>query len=257
MSQSTVSSLPEHDVLSLRTRILEVLCIVTAVGLLIFHIIRLAAIPDLFNWWMLLAILTGLIFADFASGIIHWIADTWGSETMPVLGRRFLRPFRVHHVNPHDFLKRNFIDTNGDVAMLCIPFLLLVFLIPLDHELGRTAAVFLLTFCAGSLPTNQVHQWAHMPQPPAWVLWLQGRGLLLSRQQHQVHHTAPFATNYCIATGWCNRPLAAIHFFPIMERLITRITGAKPRSDDLVFATQAVPAMTSMDTTALSIPRSS
>lgn len=159
---------------------------------------------------------------------------------MPVLGRRFLRPFRVHHVNPDDFLKRNFIDTNGDVAMICIPFLLIVFLIPLDNELGRIAAAFLIAYCACALPTNQVHQWAHMRNPPWLVRWLQRRGLLLSREQHQLHHTSPFAMNYCISTGWCNRVLTAIGFFPAMEWFISRVTGAKPRSEDMAFADETL-----------------
>lgn len=232
---STVHTLPEHDVLSLRTRILEVLCIVTATGLLGYHLYRFFSAPDILNWWALFATLLGLILADFASGVIHWIADTWGSETMPVLGRRFLRPFRVHHVNPDDFLKRNFIDTNGDVAMISLPFLLLIFFIPLDNVWGQAAAAFMIAYCACALPTNQVHQWAHMSHPPGLVRWLQQRGLLLSREQHQLHHTSPFAMNYCISTGWCNHLLTAISFFPTMEWLISRLTGVQPRSDDQIF----------------------
>lgn len=234
--QPRIESLPEHDELGPWTRALEVVSLVVAAGLWLFHLIRFFTTPGFFSWWIPLAALAGFLLADFASGVIHWIADTWGSETMPVLGRRFLRPFRVHHVNPDDFLKRNFIDTNGDVAMICIPFLLIVFLIPLDNDVGRTAAAFLIAYCGCALPTNQVHQWAHMTKPPSLVRWLQNRGLLLSREQHQLHHTSPFATNYCISTGWCNRALTAIGFFPAMEWLISRLTGASPRSEDLSFA---------------------
>ena len=43
------------------------------------------------------------------------------SETMPILGRRLLRPFRVHHVTPDDFLRRGFLTVNGDVALISIP----------------------------------------------------------------------------------------------------------------------------------------
>ena len=37
-------------------------------------------------------IVVSAIAADLVSGIVHWTADTWGSEMMPVVGRRFLRP---------------------------------------------------------------------------------------------------------------------------------------------------------------------
>jgi ubiquitin-conjugating enzyme E2 variant len=232
----TSESLPRHDELGLRTRIIEVACFAGASGLLVVHLFRLFMTPGLFTWWLPVAVLAAMLLADLASGIIHWVADTWGSETMPVLGRRFLRPFRVHHVNPDDFLRRDFIDTNGDVALITIPFLLTAWLIPLDHELGRLAVVSLVAFSAGALPTNQVHQWAHMGRPPAWVRTLQRWGLLLSREQHQVHHTAPHAVNYCITTGWCNRALTAVGFFPALEWVVTRLTGLEPRSEDQAFA---------------------
>ncbi len=173
------------------------------------------------------------------SGIVHWIADTWGSETMPVLGRRLLRPFRVHHVNPGDFLRRDFIDTNGDVATLVIPFLASAFLIPTATQPGRAAAVFVAAFGACALPTNQVHQWAHREPPPLAVGWLQKCGLLLSREQHRRHHAAPFAMNYCITNGWCNRALTAAGFFPRLERLVSRLTGVEPRGEDRAFAAAA------------------
>ncbi len=60
-----------------------------------------------------------------------------GPRELPVLGRRFLRPFRVHHINPHDFLRRDFIDCNGDVAMLVLPMLAASMQIPLGTPIGR------------------------------------------------------------------------------------------------------------------------
>jgi plasmanylethanolamine desaturase len=227
---------PRHDDVGLATRALEVASLLAAGGLVAWHLVRFAHVPELFAWWVPLAAAAGAILADFASGLVHWAADTWGRETMPLLGRRFLRPFRVHHVNPDDFLRRDPLDTNGDVALLAVPFLLAVFLLPLDAGPGRVAAVALLAFCACALPTNQVHQWAHTPHAPAPVRWLQRRGLLLSYEEHCRHHAAPYVTHYCITTGWCNRPLAALGFFPRLERAVTRLTGLTPRDDERAFA---------------------
>ena len=36
------------------------------------------------------------------------------------IGPRLLVPFRVHHVNPEDFLRRRFVDTNGEVAAITL-----------------------------------------------------------------------------------------------------------------------------------------
>ena len=193
--------LPRHDDLSLWWRIFEGLCILVAAGLSIAQVVRINFFVSWTEWWLLVVILTGIAAADFVSGIVHWIADTWGSETMPVLGRRFLYPFRVHHVNPDDLLRREFLDTNGDVAMMAAAFPLAGFWIPLEAVWGQALDVFLVSFTLAGLPTNQVHKWAHMPSPPRWLRWLQQSGIILSREAHHRHHEAPYAMNYCIATG--------------------------------------------------------
>jgi ubiquitin-conjugating enzyme E2 variant len=97
------------------------------------------------------------------------------------------------------------------------------------------AAVALVAFCAVSLPTNQVHQWAHMTSPPRLVRRLQRAGLILSHEQHGRHHLEPYVENYCIATGWCNRCLTAIGLFSMLERTVTMVTGLQPRQDEQEF----------------------
>jgi ubiquitin-conjugating enzyme E2 variant len=231
---------PRHDEVGLLTRAVELASLVLAAVLVWLHVIRFAAADSVLTWWLPLALMLAALLADFVSGLVHWLADTWGSETMPVLGRRFLRPFRVHHVNPDDLLRRSFIDCNGDVAMLAVPVLAAVHWIPLSTEAGRMAAVFLVAFCAVTLPTNQVHQWAHRIDPPRWVGRLQHWRVLLSHEEHRAHHAAPYATNYCICAGWCNGPLTAAAFFPRLERLVSRITGLEPRGDERAFAEAGV-----------------
>ena len=227
--------LPTHDGFSLSRRAVSVVAIVAATTLLAWNVYRVAVVPVPLSLWLVPVAIAGMVAADLLSGIIHWTADTWGSESMPLIGRRFLHPFRVHHVHPDDFLRRRFIDTNGDVALLVLPVLAAALALPLDTQWEVTAAVFLGGFCGISLLTNQVHQWAHMPRPPAVVRGLQNFRLILSHEAHARHHQSPYVANYCIATGWCNTPLAAIHFFRRLERAITWLTGLHPRQDDTAF----------------------
>ena len=226
--------LPGHDEIGPATRAYEALAIAGAAGLLAAHAFRIARFPSV-EWWLPAAAVAGAIFADFVSGLVHWAADTWGRETFPVLGRRLLRPFRVHHVNPDDFLRRRFLDVNGDVAVIVVPILLSALAFPTAAAWGRAAEVFVGAFCLVGLPTNQVHQWAHFREVPRVVGWLQRSGLILGRRAHARHHVAPFARDYCIATGWCNGALTAIDFFPRLERRVTRLTGLKPRDDEAAF----------------------
>jgi hypothetical protein len=228
--------LPRHAEPGRTTRVIEALSIAVALGLLTLNLARLSNEPPALSWTLVAAVALGAFCADFASGLVHWLADTWGSESMPVLGRRLIHPFRVHHVNPRDLLRRGVVDCNGDVALLTCPVFLAAWLAPLTDEASACASLFLLALATTALPTNQVHQWAHQSEPPRPVAWLQRAGLILGRAQHARHHTPPFAANYCIATGWCNRGLGAIGFFPALERLITRVTGVAPRQDDRSFA---------------------
>jgi ubiquitin-conjugating enzyme E2 variant len=160
------------------------LSIAAALGLLALNGVRLAGEPAWLSWRGLAALAAGAILADFGSGVVHWTADTWGRESLPIVGRRFLRPFRIHHVNPRDILRRDVVDLNGDVALLTCPIFAAAWAMPLSSEAGRLAALLLLACAAAALPTNQVHQWAHRPDPPALVAWLQRCGLILDRARH-------------------------------------------------------------------------
>ena len=193
---------------------------------------RIVTRVDLWQWWVPVAFVAGVLLADFASGLVHWGADTWGRDDLPVIGPRLLVPFRVHHVNPDDFIRRNFVDTNGDVALIAFAPIAALAMLPLDDAWESAAAIGGLGLCGAGMLTNQIHQWAHMPSPPPPVRLLQTAGLILGRREHARHHDRPYDGQYCITTGWCNRPLEAIGFFRALERTITRLTGARPRQDD-------------------------
>lgn len=227
--------LPRHDEIGLSRRIIEAVCIATAVALWAVHLARFVLSGSSGSWPCFALAAAGMAMADFASGLIHWIADTWGRESAPIIGRRLLHPFRVHHVNPDDLLNRSFLDANGDVAMVVLPFLAAMFWIPPAGAMGQPTLAFMLGLTSVSLWTNQFHQWAHMSHPPRAVRWLQNCRLILNRQVHERHHLAPHTTDYCITTGWCNAPLKLVGFFPRAESAITWATGLVPREDEASF----------------------
>jgi plasmanylethanolamine desaturase len=118
------------------------------------------------------------------------------------------------------------------VAAVAVPILLPLLAVPLDSRWGGPLVVFGLAFCALGSLTNQIHQWAHLPHPPALVRALQQCGVLLGRTEHAAHHARPYDRQYCITTGWCNRPLDAIGFFRRLESVVTAVTGIAARHDD-------------------------
>lgn len=183
--------------------------------------------------WIALAFLVGYVMSDFVSGFVHWLFDTWGSPSTPVVGATFITPFRVHHSDPKDITRHGFIATNGHNCLASVPVLIIGLLLPVSWSGSLVVLSFLLALCLGVFATNQFHKWAHQDSVSPLIRWLQQHKVVLSPEHHDLHHQAPYLTNYCITTGWLNRPLNAIRFFRTMERCIQAVTGTEPRVDDL------------------------
>ena len=191
------------------------------------------------TWWTLgLAALAGYIGADFMSGTVHWLADRFGTPETPVVGPNFIKPFREHHKDPEDITRHDFFETNGNSSVVSMPLLLATALL-VPTVPGALLNVFILgsglSLVLGVLATNQFHKWAHMETPPSYVKRLQRWGLILERQHHLVHHQAPFATYYCITTGWLNPLLQRLRIFETLESLSRRFLGAHPGESDQVY----------------------
>lgn len=186
-------------------------------------------------WLICVAAFLGFLAADFVSGFVHWMADSWGSTELPLLGPALIRPFREHHVDPKAITRHDFIETNGNNCLISLPVLLATALMPLDHPWLLGAAVFMASMVWFVMLTNQFHKWAHLEEgeAPKLIAALQATRLILSRPHHQLHHTAPYHTYYCITTGWLNWPLHHSRFFRGLERVITATSGMVPRADDI------------------------
>lgn len=148
-------------------------------------------------------------------------------------------PFREHHVDPTAFTHQDFIVTWGDACMVSIPFMGGVIYLLLSTEpqhIEQMYAIFWM-FTVGiffAAANNQIHKWAHIRSGnPTWVVWLQKMYLILPKAHHHLHHTPPHTINYCIVTGWANYPLEYINFWRQLEWIVEKITGLKPRQDDM------------------------
>lgn len=184
-----------------------------------------------FGYLWLLPLLAVLAYlgADLASGFVHFLADNFGSPETPVLGPNFIDPFREHHVHPKAITTHDFVVTNGNNSLLCLPVMLAILLfLPIATTLwGHFLGTFILMLGIGVFLTNQFHKWAHMEDPPRFATWLQRRGLILTAEHHDVHHQSPYDTYYCITVGVWNPLLDRTRFFERTERLIRRVVPAK------------------------------
>jgi len=204
--------------------------------LFVWLAIRVA--PALWHWPLLLmfGIPTGMLAADFISGFVHWLCDTWGSVDTPIVGKTLIRTFREHHVDEMAITRHDFIETNGS-NIGSSNLLLAIGLYSMGHRDNPKTAAFIavsMAFAAIFVSlTSQIHKWSHQTKPSLPVRLAQRARIILSPEHHNLHHEAPFIRNYCITCGWLNSTLSWIRFFPRFERLITACTGAVPRKDDI------------------------
>jgi plasmanylethanolamine desaturase len=216
-------------------RMVELAAIGLFFGFALPLLARLVILSPIFPWLLFCAALGSLIFSDMLSGVVHWAADTWGDDSTPVLGPHFIQPFREHHADEKAITRHDFVETNGNNCLVSLWTLITAWYLPEspDDSLFYFAEAFLTGTALWVFATNQIHKWSHMESPPLLVRLMQRCGLILPPAHHALHHSAPFAVNYCITTGWMNRPLHYIGFFSKLEWCVSKLTGLKPRVDDL------------------------
>ncbi len=214
-------------------RLMDISSIVIFVSLEALLVYQLSSNPHIGPWLLLSAVLLGYLAADFVSGFVHWMADTWGSTQMPVIGKALIRPFREHHVDEKAITRHDFIETNGNNCAISIPVAIMCVAMPHTSPMWVFLASSLGSMIFWVMATNQFHKWSHLDNPSPVIAFLQRVHLILPPAHHQIHHTAPYNKYYCITVGWLNKPLTMIAFFPTLERLVTWATGLMPRQDDI------------------------
>lgn len=215
-------------------RLYEGVGIVLGTGSVTLLAVELAKADKVSGWWVPLTVLAGLLGADFLSGFVHWLFDTWGSTSTPVVGQLAIRTFREHHVDASSITRHGFVETNGhNITLSTLPAVGGYFAIQ-HHSLGHALlamSCFSMALCGAM--TSQIHKWAHMTRAPRVVRWFQDAGLIIGERHHHRHHLVPHDSHYCITVGWMNGPLELVRFFRILERTITAVTGVEPRAHDL------------------------
>jgi hypothetical protein len=180
-----------------------------------------SAEPPVNRWPLAFSVLGGYLLADFLSGVAHWAGDTVGDKHTPFIGPNFVTPFRMHHIDPKDITRHDFIETNGNSSIASLPALgMLLAITPrtaglLHYFCLMLSIAALFVFC-----TNQFHKWAHADTVPGAVQWAQRLGIILSPEHHAIHHAAPHDKYYCITVGWMNPVLTRLRFFRACEKII-------------------------------------
>ena len=157
--------------------------------------------------------LIGWLFADFLTGLLHWVGDSEKLSKTRVI--KLLSGFNTsHHSDPLAITRQSFVARNSSQwAIVSVISLVWFFLAGFS---------FVWLACTlGGMITGQVHSWAHAPKTaPSLVRLLQEIGVFQSPKHHAAHHRPPHSVRFCVLTDWLNPVLDTLRFWPRLERLL-------------------------------------
>lgn len=176
--------------------------------------------PSLHPLWLPLAVLIGILGADFWSGLLHWFFDTFLDVETPIIGGHLVGPFREHHHDPLAMTRHSLLEKVGNSCIGFLPFFLVVWwfgpVVP-KTPFGVFMYWVVLTFGFFLTASNVLHSWAHEADPPRFARRLQRWGLIISPEHHAPHHLWPHQRTFCVTTGWVNYFADRISLFKYFE----------------------------------------
>lgn len=155
--------------------------------------------------------------ADFVSGLVHWIEDTFWTEATPLLGAWIVAPNVLHHRNGRAFLAKSWLESSWDLVVASLVILAVA------GGFGLlTWHVWIFAFLSAN--ANQVHKWSHRTdrELPSVVRALRRLHLLPSFEHHARHHRGAKDSHYCVLTECLNPLLDATRFWRGLERVFWR-----------------------------------
>jgi len=169
----------------------------------------------------MITIIICVLVADFITGFVHWLEDTYGVPTWPFgIGKNVIEPNIVHHENPTKMTMSGILSRNYQTA---IPALLITLVIWCLYGWAFTWPIGLTLLLAGCLG-NEVHSWNHTPREklPKWIIFLQDTCIIQTRKQHAIHHKKPYDKYYCTLTNITNAVLELLGFWKRLEWAVAK-----------------------------------
>lgn len=173
---------------------------------------------------VLLQFLLCVLIADFASGFVHWLEDSYGNEKLPLIGRYVTLENNLHHQRPSLMTENSWWESSK-------------LLLAITCTIGATAwGLGLFTWQLGVVlflgaNANQVHKWAHRSRRAngPFISWLQDMKIVQSRAHHGRHHGGDQRGSYCVLTPHLNPLLDRLGFWTGLESSIAWLFGRDRR----------------------------
>lgn len=168
----------------------------------------------------MLAVLSGtlkfigvVLLADFVTGLIHWMEDSYWSPETPVLGKWLVIANLAHHKNGQEFLQKSWFESSWDLLLAGITLVSIAYFMDfLTWEICLFALII--------VNANQIHKWAHITRyenKPRIIGMLQKVYILQRTHHHGQHHRKPNNSHYCTVTNALNPILDKSGFWRGLE----------------------------------------
>ncbi len=177
--------------------------------------------------WIVVQFLLAVIAADFVSGFMHWIEDSYFSEKTPLIGKWIIAPNMLHHRDPRAFVKNSWLRS-ADVPLIIAGLVLLgAWGLGLFHW---TLVVFVLF----AVNAAEFHKWAHRSRTEngRLIVFLQQAGLVQTPAHHAGHHRGGRDRRYCTITNCVNPVVDAVQLWRGLEWVILKLTGVAKRPEE-------------------------
>lgn len=157
-----------------------------------------------------------VLLADFISGVLHWLEDTYCTSGFPLIGKLVCEPNILHHIEPQAMLTGGFWSRNY------IQFGLALVIYGVLAICGYGAWPVAFTLVVLSL-SNEIHALNHTTKTNWLGSFLKDTGLIQSQRQHNKHHKYPYDRYYCVITSAVNPCLELVNFWRCLEYLLSLI----------------------------------
>ena len=132
---------------------------------------------------IILDIFIVVLVAEFGSGVLHWLEDSYGNPEWPITGTLITGPNILHHHRPSAFTRNTWLKSAQ----------VLIFLGAVIIAVTWICGVLtwqVLLFVALGVNANEIHKWSHLPEGKKGklVAALQKYRLLQTPRHHGRHH---------------------------------------------------------------------
>lgn len=166
-------------------------------------------------------ILLCILVADFITGLGHWLEDTYGLPTWPIIGKEVIQPNIEHHLHPSVIgCMTSIVSRNYQTVVPAI----LISLVLAWFGCWYTILILMLVSFG-----NEVHSWTHRKNNPAWITFLQDACIVQTPRNHLKHHHEPYDKYFCVLTNFTNEVLERINFWKTLERIILVVFKVEPK----------------------------